>query len=402
MRSLEDHIAAVTALVERGIPEDVSLSDALGRVTAAPHYASHASPAFDNSAMDGYAVRSADLAGASPDQPVSLSVVAESRAGAPSDVALTVGAAARIMTGAPVPAGADAVVPQEVVSRQGDSADFTGAATLGAHIRRRGEDLVEGDTVLDAGVELAPRHLAAAAAAGLGSVSVVAMPRVGYLVTGDELVEPGAMLGDGRIHDSNGVYLATALLRLGAVAVDLGRAGDDPAVVLAAITSANVDLLVTTGGASVGDHDPVKAALAGRGVDFTPVAMQPGKPQGIGVFDGIPVLCLPGNPVAVAVSVELFVGAAVRAMLGKTEPGWHGAVASVAWNSPVGREQLLPVIFDDDQPAHGSPSVRPATSGGSGSHLAGRLAAAQGMARVPAEQVSVEPGDTVRIRRFTA
>jgi molybdopterin molybdotransferase len=172
--------------------------------------------------------------------------------------------------------------------------------------------------------------------------------------------------------------------------------GDDPAHVLGAVRGADVDLVVTTGGASVGDYDPVKAALADHGVDFVSVAMQPGKPQGAGLVDGIPVVCLPGNPVAVAVCVELFVGAAVRAMLGVAEPEWRSAVAAASWKCPHGREQFMPVVIDD------SGAVRPATSGGSGSHLAGRLATATALARVPADVTAVEPGDAVLVRRFTA
>jgi len=400
MRSLDEHIALAVALVKLGATEPVAVRDALGRVTAAAHVAVHASPAFDNSAMDGYAVHAADLAGASATHAVSLTIVGESRAGAGVAAAVSMGTTVRIMTGAPMPTGADSVVPQEAVERDGDHVAFVATPLVGAHIRRRGEDLLPGDTVLLGGMKLGPRHLAAAAAAGLAELQVVALPRVGYLVTGDELVEPGAELGAGQIHDSNGVYLEAAISRLGAVPVHLGRVGDQPHAVRAAIAAAEVDLVVTTGGASVGDHDPVKAALSGSGVDFTQVAMQPGKPQGIGSIDGTPVLCLPGNPVAVAVSVELVVGAAVRAMLGSPEPAWHEALAATAWGSPGGREQIMPVVLDDG--VGGALRVWPATAGGSGSHLAGRLATADALARISADVVGVNPGDTVLIRRFTA
>lgn len=416
MRSLDDHVAAVIALATRHAPrshERAAVASAVGRVTAAEHVAVHPSPAFDNSAMDGYAVRAEDLATASDALPVALAVVGEARAGMAPPTGVVPGTAVRIMTGAPLPAGADAVVPQELAARDGDTVAFTAAPAPGAHIRRLGEDLRPGDAVLGAGVVLEPRHVAAAAAAGLGHLSVIAAPRVGFLVTGDELVVPGAPLAEGQIHDSNGVYLATALPRLGARAVDLGRVGDEPAAVLAAIAGAEVDLVVTTGGASVGDHDPVKAALADQGVDFTRVAMQPGKPQGIGTVGGTPVLCLPGNPVAVAVSVELLVGAAVRAMLGVPEPSWLPAVAAAAWSSPAGREQIIPVTVEHRDPGAddgegaalvgpGERRVSPATSGGSGSHLAGRLAVADALARVPAGVTAVVPGDSVLVRRFTA
>lgn len=397
MRSLDEHLALVLALVSRGRAETVQLADALGRVVAEDHLAIGASPAFDNSAMDGYAVRASDLALAQPARPVSLMVVGESRAGAAPEAAVSAGSAVRIMTGAPLPAGADSVVAQEVVDREGTSVRFAAPTPLGAHVRRAGEDVRPGDVVIPAGTVLGPRHLAAAAASGLAELHVVAVPRVGYLITGDELIEPGRALGPGQIHDSNGTYLSAALVALGALPVTLGRVGDDPAQVLAAIRGAEVDLVVTTGGASVGDHDPVKAALANIGVDFVPVAMQPGKPQGAGRINGTPVVCLPGNPVAVAVCVELFVGAAVRAMLGVAEPSWIPAPVAASWRCPPGREQLMPVVVDDL-----SGAVRPATAGGSGSHLAGRLATATALARVATDVTAVEPGDTVLVRRFTA
>lgn len=396
MRSLDAHRAAVVDLVKRRGAERVRIADALGRVAAVDHVAVHASPAFDNSAMDGYAVRADDLAAASADRPIALTVAGESRAGAGPTASVAHGAAVRIMTGAPIPQGADAVVAQEAVSRVGDVVEFAAPTPPGSHIRRAGEDVRPGDLVIRAGTALSPRHLAAAAASGLAELAVVATPRVGFLVTGDELVDPGAELGLGQIHDSNATYLAAALVALGAVPVDLGRVGDDPDAVLAAARGASVDLIVTTGGASVGDHDPVKAALAQHGVDFAPVAMQPGKPQGLGVVNGTPVICLPGNPVAVAVCVELFVGAAVRAMLGVPEPEWRSAPAEIGWTCPAGREQIMPVVV------HDSGTVSPATTGGSGSHLAGRLAGATALARVGAHVGAVEPGDTVLVRRFTA
>jgi molybdopterin molybdotransferase len=396
VRSLDEHRSLATALVSRGPGESVPLAAALGRVTARDHVAVHPSPPFDNSAMDGYALRAADLGSAAAATPVVLSVVGEARAGSAPSASVGGGQAVRIMTGAPLPHGADAVVAQEVVVREGDTAVFVAPTGVGSHIRRRGEDVSPGDVVLPTGVTLGPRHLAAGGASGLAELDVVAKPRVGYLVTGDELVGPGAALEAGQIHDSNGIYLAAALSRLGAVPIALGTVGDDAEDVLAALSTADVDLLVTTGGASVGDYDPVKAALAPLGVDFGPVAMQPGKPQGIGRVGAVPVLCLPGNPVAVAVCVELFVGAAVRVMLGIAEPEWSRAVAGASWTSPQGREQVMPAVLD----AEGQ--VLPATSGGSGSHLAGRLASATALARVPAAQGAVQPGDTVLIRRFTA
>ena len=396
MRSLEAHLDLVRALVGTMPHETVALNDALGRVTVRDHGAIVPSPAFDNSAMDGYAIRVADLAGASADSPVSLTVVDTARAGHPVDTTVGQGQAARVMTGAPVPDGADAVVPQEIVVQDGGAATFHATPSVGAHIRRRGEDAHVGDLVIPAGRTITARDVAAAAASGLGSLEVARRPRVGFLVTGDELVAPGETLGHGQIHDSNGAFLNAALTALGAQPVPLSRVGDAPDAVWEALTGApSVDLLITTGGASVGDSDPVKAALAGAGVEFTNVAMQPGKPQGIGRVGGVPVLCFPGNPVAVVVSTELFVVAAVAHMTGQAEPAWQPAQALTGWSCPRGREQVMPIVFE-------AGGVRPATDGGSGSHLAARVGRSAGLARVAADVDEVRAGDTVLVRRYVA
>lgn len=396
MRSLEAHLELVRALVSPISSETVPLAEALGRVAARDHGAAVPSPVFDNSAMDGYAVRAADLAGAAADKPVRLIVTDTARAGHPATTPLVAGQAARIMTGAPVPEGADAVVAQEIVVADAGEAIFRASPSVGAHIRRQGEDAEVGDLVIPAGRTVSARDVAAAAASGLDALDVVRRPRVGFLVTGDELVAPGEALGPGRIHDSNGAFLHAALTALGAEAIALARVGDTPEAVWEALTSApQVDLLITTGGASVGDSDPVKAALAGAGVDFSTVAMQPGKPQGVGRVGEVPVLCFPGNPVAVAVSTELFVVAALSRMTGRPEPAWHPATAMTGWTCPRDREQVMPIVFEDRE-------VRPATDGGSGSHLAARLGRSEGLARVASEVDEVRPGDTVLVRRYVA
>ncbi|WP_062299210.1 molybdopterin molybdotransferase MoeA [Demequina maris] len=414
MRSAAEHLAQVLALVEPPPPRRVPLRDALGAVLAVDVRAAGDLPPFDNSAMDGYAIRARDVVQATEAAPVRLVVAGESSAGHPWDGVLGAGEAVRIMTGAPVPAEADAVVPQEQVTATAGTVLVDAPVPPGRHIRRRAEDARHGDLVVEAGVRLRPRHLAAAAAAGNGELVVLPAPRVAFLVTGDELAAPGATLGPGQIWESNATYLEAALRSLGAVAVDLGTVGDTGEAVRAAVEYADADLVVTTGGASVGDHDPVKEGLAGVGVEFLRVAIQPGKPQGLGVVGGAPVICLPGNPVAVAVCVELFVGPAVRAMLGVPEPAWEPMRALEPWRCPPGREQVMPVVLvdgDADAVAGGVeasgavagalPGVRPATSGGSGSHLAARLAAADGLARVRAEADAVEAGDIVAVRRFT-
>jgi molybdenum cofactor synthesis domain-containing protein len=400
MRSLDEHARVVLDLIAssrwNSPTEPVPLESAQGRVLAVTHKALTATPPFTNSAMDGFAVRSADLETAG-ETPVVLQVVDAAIAGHPARSAVLPGTTVRIMTGAAVPEGADAVVAQERVKYDDATARFAEPVTVGSHIREWGEDMRAGEPVLVAGERLGPRHLAAAASVGLSKLTGVKRPRVGYLVTGDELVAPGTALGPGQIHDSNSSYLRAAISALGAEPVDLtGGAGmgDQASAVARAVQQADVDLVVTTGGASVGEHDPAKAALAPLGVEFVNVAMQPGKPQGAGLVGGVPVLCLPGNPVAVAVSVEVFVAPAVRAMLGVAEPAWTLARAGAAWDCPRGREQVMPIAFTGD-------AVVPATRAGSGSHMVANLARAHGLARVAAQVDRVEIGDTVSVRRFT-
>lgn len=394
MRTVDEHVSAALALASAPAAVEVALRDALGLVTAAPVMAAVDSPPFDNSAMDGFAVLWADVRGVTPEAPVSLAVVGESRAGVPATATVTPGNAVRIMTGAPMPAGADTVVPVEATDRGRDVVVVREVRAEGAHVRRRGEDALLGAVVIDAGVELAARHLAAAATVGASAVSVYRRPRVGILSTGDELAALGAPLGAGQVYESNSFVLGGAVSGAGGEAVLLGPVGDAVDDVVAAITFADVDLIVTTGGVSVGDYDVVKAALASLGVEFLPIAMQPGKPQGLGAVDGTPLLCLPGNPVSVAVSFEVFVEPVICAMRGlPPRGGWVTGTVSVGWSSPEGREQFMPVRWEGD-------AVAPATAGGAGSHLMARLAAAEGLARVPADTTEVRPGDSLMVRRF--
>nr|WP_255633152.1 gephyrin-like molybdotransferase Glp [Demequina sp. TTPB684] len=386
---------AALALAPAPVPVEAGLRDAHGHVTAAPVTASVDSPPFDNSAMDGFAVQWADVRSANPDAPVTLPLVGESRAGVPFSAVLAPGSAIRIMTGAPMPAGADTVVPLEVTSSDVHAVTIQEVRDEGAHVRRRGEDARTGDEVIGSGVELSARHLAAAAAVGAARLQVFRSPRVGILSTGDELAPLGAPLGPGQIHESNSVLLDGAVRAAGGVPVLLGPVGDTEAEVVAAIRRDDVDLIVTTGGVSVGAYDVIKAALAGLGVDFMTVAMQPGKPQGLGSVDGMPLLCLPGNPVSVAVSFELFVLPVIRAMRGL--PGqlaWASATVSEGWSSPAGREQFMPVRWE-------AGSVARATGRGAGSHLMARLALADGLARVPASVTEVRAGDSLEFRRFS-
>lgn len=394
MRTADEHAAAALALAPATVGIERELGKALGMVTAAPVAARVDSPPFDNSAMDGFAVRWADVHAATPAAPVTLAITGESRAGTPASAPLSPGGAIRIMTGALMPEGADTVIPVEVTSESPGLVTIREVRAEGAHVRRRGEDARRGDEVIAAGVTLSARHLAAAAAVGAGRVSVFGRPRVGILSTGDELAPLGVDLAPGHIYESNSFLLAGLVTSVGGIPVLLGPVADRVEDVLAALERDDVDLIITTGGVSVGDYDVVKAALASRGVEFMPVAMQPGKPQGIGAEGGTPLLCFPGNPVSVAVSFELFAHPVIRAMRG-LDPRleWVAVTAGAEWKSPPGREQFMPIRWVGD-------TVVPATGGGAGSHLMARLAIADGLARVPADVTEVRVGDSLVARRF--
>ncbi|WP_448811402.1 molybdopterin molybdotransferase MoeA [Agromyces bauzanensis] len=393
---LERILASITPL--RSI-EMVRLADAAGRTLATSVDALVDLPSFDNSAMDGYAVRRADVVDATSDAPIVLDVVADLPAGAGDAVSIGPGQAARIMTGAPVPAGADAVVPVERTDAGSARVAIHAAPRPGHHIRRRGEDLRAGDRVLTGGMELGPRRIAAAAAAGLAELPVVAVPRVAVVATGSELVEPGAALGPGRIHDSNSLLLAALVAEAGCLVSEVRRLPDDPRLLREWLeTRAECDAVVFSGGVSVGAYDVVRQVLGELGtVEFVRVAMQPGKPQAFGTLpDGTPVFGLPGNPVAVAVSFEAFVRPALLHLAARADvlrPTWRVA-AEVGWRSPAARRQYMPVTLGADR---GAPTVRPATAGGSGSHLVGGLALADGFAIIPEDVEEVAAGDVVEV-----
>jgi molybdopterin molybdotransferase len=420
VRGLDEHRAATLALAVPLPTVEVGLLEALGLVLAADLVTAEALPRWDNSAMDGYAVRSGDVASARADAPVRLRVVADLAAGADDEPEVTPGTAARIMTGAPVPAGADAVVPVEltatsVAEGRGWAADEVAVLVqapvpAGAHIRRAGDDAALGDTVLRAGALVGPAHVAAAASLGRSTLVVHRRPRIAVISTGDELVAPGEALRRGQIPDSNSWLLAAGAREAGADVLRLGPAGDDPDELRALLTALDagehgmVDGIVTSGGVSVGAYDVVKAALADQpDVDFLAVAVQPGKPQGLGRLPGgTPIWTLPGNPVSTSTSFELFVRPALLRMRGlvDVERPRVRAVAADSWTPPTGRAQVMPVVRAE--PPTGTSSdgpvrVRRATARGSGSHLVARLALAQGLAVVPAEVEQVRPGDSVEV-----
>ncbi len=310
-------------VVERVKPleaERVPIERAAGRVLAEPAAAIVDLPPFPSSAMDGYALRSVDTAGA----PVTLPVVARIAAGAPAGRPLGAGEAMAIATGGAVPEGADAVVPIEHVEEGSDGLAVREPVPTGANVRDRGGDVRAGDEVLGAGVVLGPGQVGALGAAGVSEVRCAKRPRVGILVTGDELRQPGEPLAEGQIYESNGLLLATALQLAGAVPAQLGVVADDVEEHRRTMERAllGFDMLVTTGGASVGPHDLVRKVQAELRVEevFWGVAMKPGKPVAFGVRRDHLVFNLPGNPVSVLATFEVLVRPAVNALLGLPDP----------------------------------------------------------------------------------
>ena len=400
MESVDAHLADVLATIRPLAPVMLGLAEAEGGVLAEDITASTPLPSFDNSAMDGYAVQARDIEGATDAAPVTLPVTAEIAAGDIAEHEVTPGSCVRIMTGALLPAGADAVVPVEWTDGGTIRATFRRPAAPGDAIRRRGDDVAKGDVLLTAGTWVGSVEVALLAAAGVGSALVRPRPRVAVISTGNELAEPGTPIVPGQIWESNSFMLAAAARQAGAVA-HRHRIRDDAAGVLAAIEEQlpEADLLVTTGGVSMGgEHDVVKAALAGLGtVTFRKVAMQPGMPQGLGVVGArpTPIFTLPGNPVSAYVSFQLFVRPALRALQGLPPQRFATAraVLTGAVRSPEGRKSFLRGILDADEGA-----VTPLT--GQASHQLGALAAANVLIIVPEQVVTMDAGDPAEVMRL--
>ncbi|GAA2589634.1 MULTISPECIES: molybdotransferase-like divisome protein Glp [Streptomyces] len=421
--SVQDHMDDVLATVRPLDPIELNLLDAQGCVLVDDITVPLSLPPFDNSSMDGYAVRVTDVAGASEEFPAVLEVVGDVAAGQADPITVGPGQAARIMTGAPLPPGAEAVVPVEwtdgglgegpVSGMRARSLAPEGAegrvhvyrpAEARAHVRAKGSDVRSGDRALAAGTVLGPPQIGLLAAIGRGTVRVRPRPRVVVLSTGSELVQPDEQLASGQIYDSNSFALTAAARDAGAIAYRVGAVADDAETLRSTIEDQLVraDLMVTTGGVSVGAYDVVKEALAhvgdedepGGGVDFRKLAMQPGKPQGFGSVgpDHTPLLALPGNPVSSYVSFELFVRPAIRTLMGLPDVHRPTATASLtadkALTSPKGRRQFLRGSYADGV-------VAPV--GGSGSHLVAALAHANALIVVPEDTESVEPGADVEV-----
>ncbi|WPP30382.1 gephyrin-like molybdotransferase Glp [Streptomyces sp. CL7] len=421
--SVDEHLDDILATVRPLDPIELNLLDAQGCVLVEDVTVPVSLPPFDNSSMDGYAVRVADVAGASEEYPASLEVVGDVAAGAADLPHVGPGQAARIMTGAPLPPGAETVVPVEWTDGglgEGPAAGMRarslapdGAAgqvavyrpaPARAHVRAQGSDVRAGDRVLEAGTVLGPPQISLLAAVGRGTVRVRPRPRVVVLSTGSELVQPDEPLRPGQIYDSNSFALTAAARDAGAIAYRVGAVADDAETLRDTIEDQLVraDLMVTSGGVSVGAYDVVKEALShagdedepGSGVEFRRLAMQPGKPQGFGSIgpDHTPLLALPGNPVSSYVSFELFVRPAIRALMGLEDvhrPRVRAELrAEKALTSPKGRRQFLRGRYADGV-------VTPV--GGAGSHLVAALARADALIVVPEDVEDVAPGTEVEV-----
>ena len=396
LTTVEDYQSAILAAITPLPPASTELAEAEGRVLAEDVTAAVSLPSFDNSSMDGYAVQAKDTTNSSERTPATLQVTAEIAAGDTGVYGLVPGAAIKILTGARMPAGADAVVPVEWTDGGAAHVEIYRQVAPGDAVRYAGGDAAEGETLLTAGVRMRPLQIAVAASAGRKVVKVRPRPRVVVLSTGNELTEPGTPLVPGQIWDSNSYMLAAAIREAGADACRRSVVPDDPAGVLPALEEqlARADLLITTGGVSMGgEHDVVKAALSKLGtVTFRKVALQPGMPQGFGTIGEkrVPIFTLPGNPVSAYVSFLLFVRPAIAALQGAVDLRLSAVRATLtsAARSPAGRRSYLRGVLTGDQ-------VTPLS--GQGSHQIAALGRANALIIVPEQETGLPEGDTVDV-----
>ncbi len=399
LRTVAEHLAAVLDGIGTIDPIEVALLDAQGLMLAEDVTSDVALPGFDNSAMDGYAVRAVDVRDASEANPVTLPVVGDVAAGAKSRSGMGPGLSMRIMTGAPLPAGADAVVPLEETDRGVARVTIHRPVRSGEFIRKVGEDLAAGAPAMAAGAALGPQQLALLAAIGRDRVSVRPRPRVLVISTGSELIDVGRKANFGEVTDANGYLLTSAARDAGADARRYGIVPDDHSQLLDVLESQllRADLLITTGGVSVGAFDVVKQTLSELGsVDFVNVGMQPGKPQGFGhLGNRVPIFCLPGNPVSALVSFESFVRPAIRKLLGKRS--LHRATVQAAAlepiSSPYGIRQFRRGVLHRE--ATGGYSV--SLIGGPGSHLIASMAQANCLVVIEEDVTEVVTGSRVQV-----
>lgn len=392
MLTLAEAQAAMRARVVRGTAIDVvALADAAGRFVARPLSAQVDNPAFDNSAMDGYALRYADLAAAG----FRLPLRGESSCG-DAPAVLAPGSAMRIFTGAPVPDGADTVVMQEEVRVEDGGAEFPQGVKAGDHLRRRGEDFRAGEALYGVGHRLTAYDIALLAAAGVARVPVLARPRALVVATGSELAAPGEPLAPGQIYESNRLPTLLQLRALGVDAVDGGTVRDDAAALRALLdTAAGYDFVITSGGASVGDHDLVKRIFAELGtIDFWKVRIKPGKPVAFGrIGERTHFFALPGNPVSSLITFKLFVEPALHAWCGAPwELTLLNATATRDFHRNPGRMEFLRARLHAE---NGRLFAEPLP--GQGSHMLGTLRETNGLICVEAERADIRQGDEMKV-----
>ncbi|OMC53798.1 molybdopterin molybdenumtransferase [Mycobacterium sp. IS-836] len=397
MRSVDEHQRVVSGMIHARPAVAVALAEAQGLVLAEDVVAQLALPVFDNSAMDGYAVRAEDTSEATPERPVVLPVAEDIPAGRTDPLTLQPKTAHRIMTGAPLPAGATAIVPVEDTDGGVDTVAIRAPRDPGKHIRRAGEDVAPGTTVLRAGQVVTPAVLGLAAALGMAELTVIPRQRVLVISTGSELVAPGTPLQPGQIYESNSIMLAGAVREAGAEVTAVATAEDDVAQFSSLLDryAADADLIITSGGVSAGAYEVVKDAFGrdgDQGVEFVKVAMQPGMPQGIGRVAGTTIVTLPGNPVSALVSFEVFIRPALRAAMGLPDPErpHRPAILAESLTSPRGKRQFRRAILDAD-----SGSVT--SYGPPASHHLRWLASANGLLDIPENVVEVSAGTQLQV-----
>jgi molybdopterin molybdotransferase len=398
MKPLEEARAEVLAAIDILGSEEVDLDEAAGRILAADVRAGHDVPPFPNSAMDGYAVRGEDV----ESTPVLLQVLEDVPAGSVARESVRPGTAIRIMTGAPMPEGADTIVKVEVTAQRDDRVEILEAVERGTSVRPAGGDITAGATVLEAGVVIGPVELALLATVGTTRPVVGRRPRVAVMATGDELCPPDtATLEPGQIRDSNRALMRQLIRETGAEVLDLGIVRDREDELTAALAEGakRADAIVTSGGVSMGEYDLIKKVLSERGnVEFWQVAMQPAKPFAFGRVEGTPLFGLPGNPVSVMIAFEQFARPALLKMQGAR--GLLRPRVPVTMGETVETDPAKTVFLRVRVTGHEGGKAVVVRSGGQSSNVLSALAAADGLAVVPVGTATVAAGDTVEMEMF--
>ncbi len=395
MLTVEEALERILAEITRLGQETVALPEAVGRVLAQPIASSESVPPFANSAMDGYALRSEDARDASQSHPRRLRLMGTVQAGSVAERAVGAGEAMRILTGAPLPPGADAVIQQELTQAGEGWVELQQPVAPGNNVRHAGEDIRPGTRVLEEGAVLGPSEIGVLASLGVAEVVVYRRPVVSILATGDELVEVHEHLQPGQIRNSNSYLVAAAVTQAGGVPRRLGIARDQIDELRAKLLAAQEgDLIITSGGVSVGDYDLVKDILREQGViDFWRVNLRPGKPLAFGRLGGTPLLGLPGNPVSAAVTFELFARPVLRKMQGHKN-----------WSRPLVTARMLDHLNDSSNRRHyvrarlelRQDGFVATTTGPQGSHILTSMLGANALLVIPENHPALHPGDLVQ------